>query len=262
MKKENTKSNDGQNRCRRCDRPLSNPADIYGWRCAEIVGANNQQISASLDADALKLYNTYAANHLSEEKIKTFDEIRYSNNRNSNNWLIDAWNWGEDTIWKGIALGVRAVGWELSADLLWLAASGPGNNYQAPEGSYASNLAKNDVGINQFVNDLIWEYGTSRDDSNPTIPTSSYEIPLSNGDLGAALHNVKVDITANRTNSGDWIATVTLSDTFDFTEFKNPFKQGSFLRGFLWAANDIAYFDTEWELLDPVDVKITYTKRF
>ena len=94
------------------------------------------------------------------------------------------------------------------------------------------------------------------------IPTQSYEIPLSNGDLGAALHNVYVDIKASRDSKGVWTATVTLTDTFDFTEFKNPFKQGSVVKGLLWLANDIAYFDTEWGLLDPVGVSITYKKNY
>ena len=31
---------DAQNRCNRCDRPLSDPTADYGWRCAEILGVN------------------------------------------------------------------------------------------------------------------------------------------------------------------------------------------------------------------------------
>ena len=38
------------------------------------------------------------------------------------------------------------------------------------------------------------------------------------------------------------------------------FRQGTVLKGLLWAANDIAYYDTEWGLLDPVEVKIIYDK--
>ena len=49
---------------------------------------------------------------------------------------------------------------------------------------------------------------------------------------------------------------------FDFTELKNPFKQDSIMKGFLWAANDIAYMDEKWGLLDPVGVEITYTKKY
>ena len=32
-------------------------------------------------------------------------------------------------------------------------------------------------------------------------------------------------------------------------------------KGFLWLANDIAYMDQKWGLLDPVGVEITYTKK-
>ena len=171
-------------------------------------------------------------------------------------------NSSRDQMWKGIALGVSAYGWQLTADLLWLAASGSGNTYSKGNGSYASNLIKNDKGINDFVNAKIWDYGTSKNNPNPYIPTLSYEIPLGNGDLGAALHNVNVDISAHKNKDGSWTATVKISDVFDFTEFKNPFKQGTILKGLLWAANDIAYFDTEWGLLDSVNVDITYQKKY
>ncbi len=51
---------------------------------------------------------------------------------------------------------------------------------------------------------------------------------------------------------------VTINDKFDFTEFKNPFNQNSTLKSILWAANDIAYYDSKWGLLDEVDVTIDY----
>ena len=43
------------------------------------------------------------------------------------NWIYSAWNWAEDNIWKSAALAASAIGWQLTADLLWLAASGSGN---------------------------------------------------------------------------------------------------------------------------------------
>lgn len=178
------------------------------------------------------------------------------------NWIYNAWNWGEDAIWKGIAVGVSAVGWQLTADLLWLAASGSGNTFTATAGSYASNLAKNDTGINKKVNNIIWDYGTSQGKTYISTPKISYEIPLSNGDLGAALHWVSIQVNASQQADGSWYANVTITDTFDFTEFKNPFKQGSVVKGLLWLANDVAYFDTEWGLLDPVGVTIKYNKYY
>ena len=178
------------------------------------------------------------------------------------NWIYNAWNWGEDNIWKGIAKGVDIYGWHLSAELLRLSASGSGHTYTATSGDYASNLAKNDYGINKKVNDLIWDYGTSIGNKRISTPNKVYEIPLGNGDLGAALHNVYIQVDATQNKQGTWQANVTITDTFDFTEFKNPFKQGSILKGFLWAANDIAYFDTEWGLLDSVNVVIKYSNSY
>ena len=64
---------DGQNRCRRCDRPLINSNDIYGWRCAKIVGLDTyNKIATTLDEDALFLYNRYVAKHMAKDGDKNF----------------------------------------------------------------------------------------------------------------------------------------------------------------------------------------------
>lgn len=73
------------------------------------------------------------------------------------------------------------------------------------------------------------------------------------------MHIVDIQVDAIQQNNGVWYANVTVTDTFDFTECVNPFKQDSIVRGILWAANDIAYYDTKWGLLDSVDVKIKFS---
>lgn len=272
MSKENqNKKYDGQNRCRRCNRPLSDPNDIYGWRCAQIVGANKyNEIASMLDEDSLNVYNAYVSTYLVDdnktitdnsgklEKVAWMDSVKEGAEWIGNK-LYDAWNWGEDNIWKGIAAGMKAVGYELTADLLSLAASGSGNIYEKTSGSYASNLLKNDKGISQKVNDIIWERGTSQGKRYISTEPIWYKIPLGNGDLGAALHNVNIQVDAIQQNNGVWYANVTVTDKFDFTEFVNPLSQDSVVKGILWAANDIAYFDTKWGLLDSVDVKIKFS---
>lgn len=60
MSKENkNKKNDGQNRCRRCDRPLSDPTANYGWWCAQILGLRFDAMENILDDGELLLYNDY-----------------------------------------------------------------------------------------------------------------------------------------------------------------------------------------------------------
>ncbi len=270
MAKENqNKKYDGQNRCRRCDRPLSDPNDIYGWRCADIVGQGGHHGLPNLDETATNAYNAYVSTYLvkdnkfsANDSGKTEKDTWMDPVKEGAEWIGDklyaVWNKGEDNIWKGVATVMKTVGYELTADLLSLAASGSGNIYEKTSGSYASNLLKKDKGISQKVNDIIWERGTSQGNRYISTEPISYEIPLGNGDLGAALHNVRLQVDAIQQSNGVWDANVTVTDTFDFTEFVNPLKQDSIVRGILWAANDIAYFDTKWGLLDSVDVKVTF----
>lgn len=69
--KQNEFISSGVNRCRRCDRPLSDPNDIYGWCCAEILGLGNyQEATSALDGNELKLYNTYLDKYVLSD-IKT-----------------------------------------------------------------------------------------------------------------------------------------------------------------------------------------------
>lgn len=70
MSKENqNKKYDGQNRCRRCDRPLSDPNDIFGWRCAKIVGLEEDEQINIIDDGELLLYNDYINLHSLHKKV-------------------------------------------------------------------------------------------------------------------------------------------------------------------------------------------------
>ncbi len=171
-------------------------------------------------------------------------------------------NVANDATWETGALALKLAGYHLSSDLMKLAASGSGNKYVAKEGSYASELLKNDKGLNDFIKSTIEKYAKKYKSPHLLIKDESYEIPLGNGDLGAALHNIYVDIDARRGRDGKWNAEVKVSDDFDFTEFKNPFKQDSVKKGFLWAANDVAMASSELGLLDEVGVEITYSKKY
>ena len=167
-----------------------------------------------------------------------------------------------DSIWKTGAVVLDKAGYELSGDLLKLAANGSGNKYVAKEGSYASNLLKNDKGLNDFVKKQIWKYGESKNNTKPSIPTESHVIPLGNGDLGAALHKVDVDIDAEKNSYGKWNAKVKVTDKFDFTEFVLPINHGSLKNDFLWLANDFATVDSKLGLLDELRVEITYDQEY
>lgn len=300
-----------ENRCQRCDRELSDPNAVFGWRCAEILGVSGQlsQMGAAVfrkfvngvlkakklfgnsnfeftDKQWKKLYSAFAKMSLwdgvDERKVKEARKESYSVLDGSKtkasefsdslkeyskaiikkNPIYSVWNATEDAIWKSGAVVLDKAGYHLSSDLLKLSASGSGNKYIAKEGSYASNLLKKDKGLNDFVKRKIWEHGEDKNNPNPSIPTETYKIPLNNGDLGVALHRVKVDINATKNSNGVWNAKVKVTDEFDFTELVNPLNKGSIKNFVLWTANDFAYLDSSMGLLDPVKVEITYSKEY
>ena len=166
-------------------------------------------------------------------------------------FLYDWWNDAEDAIWKLGAKVLKRMGYDLTAELLELCASGPGNSYKAEADSPIAQKIASDE---DFTNSVINAYNNG--DYDPGIEFT-YEFPVSSGDLGAALHWVSYTFeTTTDGTTGTQYLLVNITDTFDFTEMKNPFTQGSFKAGFLWLVNDIACIDMSWGLLDPVAVEI------
>ena len=166
-------------------------------------------------------------------------------------FLYDWWNDAEDAIWKLGAKVLKRMGYDLTAELLELSASGPGNSYKAEADSPIAQKIASDEG---FTNSVINAYNNGDYDPGEKI---EYEFLVSDGDLGAALHwtSYTFETTTDGTTGTQYLL-VTITDKFDFTEIKNPFTQGSFKAGFLWLANDIACIDMSWGLLDPVAVEI------
>ena len=166
-------------------------------------------------------------------------------------WLHDIWKEGECAIWKGFAKILKKNGYKLTGKLLELAASGGGKYHAGANSQTSQDIIKQ----KDFVNDVKRKY----EESNTTWGEFGgfwYEFPLS-GDLGAALHNVSYSFRAmrdRRTNTK--YLHVTITDTFDFTEYKNPLTQKNLKSSILWIANDVAYIDSAWNLIDPVEVEI------
>lgn len=300
-----------ENRCQRCDRVLSDPNAVFGWRCAEILGVSGElsKMGADIfrkfvdgvmkaqklfgnsnykftDEQWKKLYSAFAKMSLwdgvDERKVKEARKEGYSvlsgvktktvefaktlteyyKNNVKDTPVHSVLNVANDTTWKAGTLALDMAGYHLSSDLMKLAASGSGNKYVAKEGSYASELLKNDKGLNDFIKSTIEEYAKKHKSPILYISDLTYEIPLGNGDLGAALHKIYIDIDARRGRDGKWNAEVKVSDDFDFTEWVDPFEQDSIKEGVLWFANDVATASSELGLLDEVGVEITYSKKY
>ena len=169
-------------------------------------------------------------------------------------WLYDIWNKAEDSIWKLGAKILKRKGYKLTGELLNLAASGAGNKYYASEDSDVSKEIANNA---EFVASVMDNYRSNSAKGSNQNQYNIYEFPVSQGDLGAALHNVSYsyEVKSDKHTNREYLL-ITITDVFDFTEYKNPLTQDGLKAKFLWLMNDIACVDSDWGLLDPVDVEI------
>lgn len=85
MSKENqNKKYDGQNRCRRCDRPLKDPNANYGWWCAKLVGLDFYvEEDKKLDDNNLSMYTLTNQLERSSTSIEAnIHEANYAHGKN------------------------------------------------------------------------------------------------------------------------------------------------------------------------------------
>ena len=164
-------------------------------------------------------------------------------------------------MWKSAALGLEKAGYRLTADLLRAASSKNTQSFYVGEGSYASNLIKNDKGITSVIKNVI-RNESIQGKSKFSKKIDEYIIPLKNGDLGASLHRVSIDIKAKMLRDGKWNVDAIVSGTFDFTEKVAFWKKDSFLEKVLWAANDVAYFSQKADFTRPIKFKIQFNDTY
>ena len=88
-KESQNKNYDGQNRCRRCNRPLSDPNDNYGWWCAKLLGLGGETKEDILDSEELELYNNY----LTYDAENKLSEYNTDNNYTTTNFSLPTTDW-------------------------------------------------------------------------------------------------------------------------------------------------------------------------
>lgn len=160
-----------------------------------------------------------------------------------------------DLFWALVADALDMAGYGLTATLLRYAASGKNDSYYAKPGSNASRLIASDESFINEVHENHMEKGKGQVPHSSS--TESYAFPVTSGDLGAALHWVEYKYyVVFAQSSQEYLYFIRVTDTFDFTEIKNPFSQGSFKAGLLWLANDIAAINQYIGVLDEVAVSI------
>ncbi len=249
MSKENqNKKYDGQNRCRRCDRPLKDPTANYGWWCAQIVGANyDKEAESILDGDAVKLYNTYRStylndnvdSHAAQHVVGKFTWKEFVDNVKK--WVQDksikAWNKFEDglmrfgdavsdieeqkalqrTFWNiGSQIYLRKQrGFYTSAWMLEHSLQDNPSDIWRGNDSRIAYLMNHDSAYLQGLDEKIAE---AENEKRDWIDNKKISVEFENGDLYFSIHRMDIYLNGYKREDGKWIINAHGGDWYDFTE--------------------------------------------
>lgn len=88
-------------------------------------------------------------------------------------------------------------------------------------------------------------------DGNISFAKTKQSIEFTSGDLYYSFQHADYNVNGYKYN-GTWVVRVTLRDTYDFTEFRNP------LASFGNNANNLGFFSQASDVLDSYNWSITY----
>ena len=272
-KEQNKNIYDGQNRCRRCDKPLSDPNDVYGWRCAQIVGLDNyQKVAATLDENSLKDYNAYVTNYLGNE-----DNIYVAKERT--NWFVD-WTRKMFKVQNDAEMAkihafddaqknIQREIWRTGAQSYLREQKGFYTSAWMLEHSLEENPSDiwrgNDSRIAYLINhDSAYLEELDKAISNANdgkLENKLISVQFNTGDLYYSIHKSDIYLTGYERQDGTWIVNAKMSDTYDFTEIQTFMADGggwSKQAGLVTIANDAAVLSQALGVIHPYNVTVDF----
>ncbi len=132
---------------------------------------------------------------------------------------------------------------------------------EVPLGCYDNyrSLLQNDNNFKECLNKIIEKYGNKNQ-----FNTGDYNESLAfeDGDLFLALHNAYINVIGNQKENGKWNLDITLSDKYDFTDFKEIgeyIKDDNFWKGFIGSvANNLAMIGTACNVVNEYNITIKF----
>ena len=117
---------------------------------------------------------------------------------------------------KGAALTLKTIGYKHSSRFLDHSLQKEPSDITITSGDIIEDIQKNEYfkkKINEIINKNMTKYSFD-------TGTKKESLNFEHGDLFAALHSAYVDIIGNKNVNNNWDLDITLSDKYDFTEFK------------------------------------------
>lgn len=190
----------------------------------------------------------------------SFDVVRFafSNYYNDKPYLSDMTQSLQFCILKGGVLLLNGKGYHFAAKCL--------NNslHKAPKDLTITDTKtiskiQGDENFKKCLHKIIETYG---DKSQFNTGEYNESLAFEDGDLFLALHNAYITVIGNKQKNGKWNLDITLSDEYDFTDFKEIseyIKDDDFWKAFIGStANNLAMIGTACNVVNEYNITIKF----
>lgn len=190
----------------------------------------------------------------------SFDMVRFafSNYYNEKPYLSDMMQALQYCILKSGVLCLKGINYNCAAKCL--------NNslHKFPEDLTITDnktieKIKDDPNFKESLKRIIEKYGTEKEfDTGEANEALAFE----DGDLFLAFHNTDISVIGRRQENDKWNLEITLSDVYDFTDFKEMgeyIKDDNFWKGFVGcSANNLAMIGTACNVVNEYNITIKF----
>ncbi len=262
---------------------LLNEVQVEGYNnYKELLQNDINSINRTTNIEDLKSYNMITLKQASEinKKYKkhenvfqnimdgkydaiqnfSFDILRFafSNYYNDKPYLSDMTQALQYCILKSGVLALRLINYKYSADFLDNSLHRSPKDINITEGDIITKIQEDDS-FKDCINRIIKKYDNKEwFDTGENNESVSFE----DGDLFFALHSTNIRVIGNKQENGKWNLDVTLSDVYDFTDFKEleEYIDGNnFANAFIGSnANNLAMIGTACKVVNEYNITIEF----
>ena len=176
---------------------------------------------------------------------------------NKKPYLSDELQWLQHYVLKGGIMFLSMKGYKYSAEFL------DHSLQENPSDLFINNngivdIIKINNDFKKTINNIILKYG---DQTHFDTGKNNESLSFESGDLFAVLHNAYIQVIGNKQPNNNWNLQITLSDVYDFTEFKTLreyFEDDETFKLLATIGNNIAILGTSCNIVNPYNVTITF----
>ena len=176
---------------------------------------------------------------------------------NKKSYLSDELQWLQYYVLKGAIIFLRIKGYKYSAEFLEHSLQENPSDVFITNNGIVDIINGNDY-FEKVINKIIQKYGEQTHfDTGENNESLSFE----SGDLFSVIHNADIRVIGDKQSNNNWNLQITLSDVYDFTEFKTLreyIEEDDTFKLLATIGNNLAILGTSCKVVHPYNVTIKF----